>query len=164
VAGYFTALRSSRRGQFIRLVSGGREFGRDAPRSEKGEVHWRSEFVSDAMAITPAINGEREEVTAMRWKCMDTWCKAGKRRSSVYLSNSAAVNACTVAGILYWPELSTAMISKCYPVYLVTSHGGDGTNLCAGRSPAVRLPRWRPDLVQALYHGTASSVSLTAIV
>jgi hypothetical protein len=52
---------------------------------------------------------------------------------------------CTVAGILYWPELSTAMISKCYPVDLVTSHGGDGTNLCAGRSPAVRLPRWRPD-------------------
>jgi hypothetical protein len=101
VAGNFTALQSSRRGQFIRLVSGGREFGRDAPRSEKGEVHWRSEFVSDAVAITPAINGEREEVTAMRWKCMDTRCKAGKRRSSVYLSNSSTMNACTVAGILY---------------------------------------------------------------
>ena len=64
---------------------------------------------------------------------MDTRCKAGKRRSSVHLSNFVAVNACTVAGILYWPELSTAMISKCYPVDLVTSHGGDGTNLCAGR-------------------------------
>jgi hypothetical protein len=164
VAGYFTALRSSRRGQFIRLVSGGREFGRDARRSEKGEVHWRSEFVYDAVAITPAINGEREEATAMRWKCMDTRCKAGKRRSSVHLSNFVAVNACTVAGILYWPELSTTMISKCYPVDLVTSHDGDGMNLCAGRSPAVRLPRWWPDLFWTLYHGTASSISLTAIV
>jgi hypothetical protein len=99
-------LRSSWCLQFIGLVSGGREFGRDARRSEKGEVPWCSESVSDVVAITPAINGEREEVTAMRWKCMDTRCKAGKRRSSVYLSDFAAVNA------VRWPEYFT---SRSYP-------------------------------------------------
>jgi hypothetical protein len=67
--------------------------------------------VSDAVAITPAINGEREEVTAMRWKCMDTRCKAGKQRSSVYLSNSATVNALyggrntLLAGVIHGDDL-----------------------------------------------------------
>jgi hypothetical protein len=58
-------------------------------------------------------------------------------------------------------SLSTTVISKCYPVDLVTSHGGDGTNLCVGRSPAVRLPRWRSDPILLLYHGDSSQMNLT---
>jgi hypothetical protein len=68
----------------------------------------------------------------------------------------------TVVGHVYGRSLSTAMISKCYPVDLVTSHGGDGTNLYAGRSPAVSLPRWRPDPHGTLYHHELSSEHLTA--
>jgi hypothetical protein len=51
------------------------------------------------------------------------------------------------AGIVYWPELSTAAIflrtralSSCFG----HNHGGDGTNLRAGRSSAVSKPRWQP--------------------
>jgi hypothetical protein len=49
------------------------------------------------------------------------------------------------AGLIYWPELTTTMIFRCYPVDLIANHSGDGTNLREERSPAVRLPRWRSD-------------------
>jgi hypothetical protein len=48
------------------------EFSEDARRSEEGEFTGAKEFVSYAVAVTSVINGEREQVTAMRWKCLDT--------------------------------------------------------------------------------------------
>ena len=82
----------------------------DARRSEEGGAHWRSEFVSYAVAVTPAINEEREQVTAMRWKCLDTRRKAGKRRSPAYLSDSTAVSLVRWSELFTGRGLSTAMI------------------------------------------------------
>ena len=42
--------------------------------------YWRNEFVSHAVAVTPVINGEREQVTALRWKGIDMRHKAGRWR------------------------------------------------------------------------------------
>jgi hypothetical protein len=82
----------------------------DARQSEEGGVHWRSEFMSYAVAVTPAINGEREQVTAMRWKCLDTRRKAGRRRSPAYLSDSVAVNLVRRSELFTGWGLSAAMI------------------------------------------------------
>jgi hypothetical protein len=102
--------------QFIELVGGDREFeGRRAAAGE-GESYWRNEIVSYVVAVTPVINGEREQVTAMRWKCLDTRHKAGRRRSPTCLSGS------TAASFVRWPEYFNG---RAYPrrrapsVYLV---------------------------------------------
>jgi hypothetical protein len=47
-------------------------FSGDARRSDEGEEHWRSGLVSYTVAISPVINGKREQATAMRWKELDT--------------------------------------------------------------------------------------------
>jgi hypothetical protein len=91
-----------------------------------------------------------------RQRCSDTWRKAERRRSPAFLSNSVAVNACTVAGIFYRSELSTAMISKRYPLTPSTSWAGGGTNRDGNRSSAVGLSRCRSDLQRTLYHGVSS--------
>jgi hypothetical protein len=44
----------------------------DARAVEGGRGHWRNGLVSNAVAIAPVINGEREQVMAMRWKGLDT--------------------------------------------------------------------------------------------
>jgi hypothetical protein len=66
--------------------------------------------VSYAVAVTPAINGERVQVTAMRWKCLDTRRKAGRRRSLAYLSDSTAVNLVRRPELFTGWGLSAAMI------------------------------------------------------
>jgi hypothetical protein len=82
----------------------------DARRSEEGGVHWRSEFVSYAVAVTPTINGEREQVTAMRWKCLDTRGKAVRRWLPAYLSDSAAVSLVRRPELFTGRGFSAAMI------------------------------------------------------
>ena len=90
--------------------------------------YWRNEFVSYAVAVTPAINGEREQVTAMQWKCLDTWRKAGRRQSSACLSNSAAVS------LVRRPEYFTGRTyprrrdSGYYLINMSTNRDAGGTN------------------------------------
>jgi hypothetical protein len=52
-------------------VSGGREFEGGRAAVGGGRGHWRNGLVSNAVAIAPVINGEREQVMAMRWKGLD---------------------------------------------------------------------------------------------
>jgi hypothetical protein len=66
------------------------EFGRDARRSEEGEFTGAREFVSNAVAVTPASHGELQGFTATRWRHSGTWHKAGRRRSPASLSAQAA--------------------------------------------------------------------------
>jgi hypothetical protein len=58
VARYLTTLRSSGRLQFIERSSGGQELQRSRAAVGEGEVHWRDEFVSYVVAVTPVINEE----------------------------------------------------------------------------------------------------------
>jgi hypothetical protein len=81
-------------------------FSGDARRSEEGKVTGAREFVSYIVAVTPAINGELERVTAMRWRRLDTRHKAGRRRSPACLSESTAMND------VRWPEYFTG---RSYP-------------------------------------------------
>jgi hypothetical protein len=60
--------------------------------------YWHNEFMTYAVAVTPAINGEREQVTAMQWKCLDMRRKAGRRRSPASSTDSTVVSA------VRWPE------------------------------------------------------------
>jgi hypothetical protein len=75
--------------------------GKDARRSEEGKFHWRCGFVASTVAFIPAINGESQWLTAMRWRYSGTWHKAGTRRSPTFLSDS------TVACAVRWPDLFT---------------------------------------------------------
>jgi hypothetical protein len=77
------------------------EFSKDARRSEEGELTGALDWCPITVAVTPVINGEREQVTAMRWKCLDTRHKAGRRRSPACLSGS------TAASSVRWPEYFT---------------------------------------------------------
>jgi hypothetical protein len=52
-----------------------------------------------------------------RQRCLDTWHKAEQRRSPAFLSNSAAVNACTVAGIFYRPEFIPGDVHQVLSTY-----------------------------------------------
>jgi hypothetical protein len=57
VAGYFTALRSSRRAQFIGLASGGGEFGRAVLAAGEGRRAQCVGKVSFTVAVAPVIAG-----------------------------------------------------------------------------------------------------------
>ena len=100
----------------------------DARRSEEGEFTGAREFVSYAMAVTPAINGELKQVTAMRWRCLDTRRKAERRQSPTCLSNS------TAASFVRWPEYFTGRTyprrrdSGYYLINLSTNRDAGGTN------------------------------------
>jgi hypothetical protein len=105
----------------------------DARRSEEGEFTGARESVSYAVAVTPAINGELKQVTAMRWRCLDTQRKAGRRRSPACISES------TAASSVRWPKyftgrsLSTATYSERYLLTLSTNRNGGCTNHGGGR-------------------------------
>jgi hypothetical protein len=117
--------------------------------------------VSNAIAIALVINGEREQVVVMRWKGLDTRRKAGRRWFTGELSDSTAINRVRRPELFIGRSLSPATYTRCYPLTPSTSWTGGGTNRGGNRSPAVSLPRWRSDPVQALYHGRAPSDSLT---
>jgi hypothetical protein len=92
-------------------------------------------------------------------RCKDkaTRRTAGRRRSPAKLSDFTAVYACTVAGIFYRPELSTAMISKRCPLTPSTSWAGDGTN-----RGGIGRQRWvsrAGGLIQFCYCTMASTYS-----
>jgi hypothetical protein len=101
----------------------------DARRSEEGEFTGAREFVSYAMAVTPAINGELKQVTAMRWRCLDTRRKAGRRQSPACISESTVQCPEYFAG----RSLSTATYSERYPLTQSTNRNGGGTNHGGGR-------------------------------
>jgi hypothetical protein len=137
VAGCAMTLRTWRRAQLIEPASGGQEFERRRAAVGGWRVHWRKEFVSYAVAVTPMINREREQVTVMRWKCLDTRHKAGRRRSPACLSGSIATSS------LRWPKYFTGRTYprwwslhdiKRYPVDLIANHAGEGTNRGGGSS------------------------------
>jgi hypothetical protein len=166
VAGYFTALRSSRRAQFIGLASGDREFGRDTRRPEEGKFHWRSGFVASTVAVISAINGESLRLTAMRWRYSGTWHKVERQRSPACLSTSTA--ACAVR----WPDLFMAGVihdgDSCLipsAIHLVsTNHGDQKCESAHGGRRRRDILRWWSDPHKTLYHGMLHSVNLTAIV
>jgi hypothetical protein len=113
------------------------------------------EFVSYAVAVTPVINGEREQVTAMRWKCLDTRHKAGRRWSPARLSGS------TAASSVRWPEYFTGRNLSTVMIFLRLQVLSSWSN-CKSRQRGHELwqgfvggeMRWCSDLVQALYHGS----------
>jgi hypothetical protein len=55
-----------------------------------GEVTGVREFVSYAVAITPAMDRGLQRFTAIWWRCQGTWRQAGQRLSSASLSAQAA--------------------------------------------------------------------------
>ena len=58
MAGRLTTLRSSRRGQFIDVASGGDEFGRAVQAAGAGEERGCGEHVFIAVAVTPVVYEE----------------------------------------------------------------------------------------------------------
>jgi hypothetical protein len=106
VAGCMMILRSSRRLQFIERNSGGAQFGHEVLATGEGEDYWRRGFVATTVAVIPAINGESQWFTAMRWRYSGTWHKAGRRRSPACLSSSTATSS------VRWSDLFT---SRTYP-------------------------------------------------
>ena len=64
MAGRLTILRSSRRGQFIDVASGGDEFGRAVLAAGGEEEACRGEYVAIAVASSPATMGRVEGVMA----------------------------------------------------------------------------------------------------
>jgi hypothetical protein len=92
------------------------------------EEYWRNEFVSHAVAVTPVINGEREQVTALRWKGIDMRHKAERRRSPACLSESTAASSVRWLEYFTGRSLSTATYSERYPLTQSTNRDGDGTN------------------------------------
>jgi hypothetical protein len=148
-------LRSSRWLQFIGRDSGGHEFQWWRAAVRGGEGHWRAWI---RVLHRGSYSSDQRGARASHGDAVETLRHAAQSRKAAVTGVLIRIHRderCTVAGILYWPELSTAMIFKCYPVDLVTNHGGNGTNLCAGMSPTVRLPRWRSDPFQLLYHGVS---------
>jgi hypothetical protein len=166
VAGYFTALRSSRRAQFIGLASGGHEFRRDTRQPEEGKFHWRSGFVASTVAVIPAIIGESLRLMVMRWRYSGTWDKVERRRSLACLSTSTA--PCAVR----WPDLFMAGVihggDSCLipsAIHLVSINHGDQKRESAHDGRRRRdILRWRSDPHKTLYHGMLHSVNLTTIV
>jgi hypothetical protein len=156
--------RSERWRQFIASNGGGVQFHQGVLAAGEEKRYWRNKFVSYVVAVTPAINREREQVTTMQWKWLDTRRKTGRRRSPVCLSDSVAVSLVRrpeyFTGRTY-PRLWSLHDFKCYPVDLVANHGGEGTNLrttivsgelnCAGSLIHFSL----------LYYRELHSVSLT---
>jgi hypothetical protein len=65
-------------------------FSGDARRSEEGEVTSAREFVSYAVAVTPAMDRGLQRFTAIRWRCQGTWRQAVRRLSPASLSAQAA--------------------------------------------------------------------------
>jgi hypothetical protein len=138
-------LRSWRWLQFIGLVSGGREFERRRAATGGGRVYWRTwirvlcrgSYSGDQRRVRTGHGDavERCRYVARGWVAAVTGVLIRFHRSQPGMA----------AGLIYWPELSTAMIFRCYPVDLIANHSGDGTNLREERSPTVRLPRWRSD-------------------
>jgi hypothetical protein len=92
------------------------------------------------VASTPVIDEEREQVTAVRWKGLDTRHKAEGRRSPACLSDS------TAASLVRRPELFTG---RSYP----RRHDSDGylinpsTNRDAGGTNRGGDHRRRAELV-----------------
>jgi hypothetical protein len=66
--------------------------GDDARRPGKQGATGVVDLCPVTVAISPAINGELKQVTAMRWRCLDTRRKAGRRRSPACLSDSTAAS------------------------------------------------------------------------
>jgi hypothetical protein len=96
------------------------------------EEYWRNEFVSHGVAVTPVINGEREQVTALRWKGIDTRHKAERWRSPACLSESTAASSVRWLEYFTSRSLSTATYSERYPLTQSTNRDGDGTNRGGG--------------------------------
>jgi hypothetical protein len=66
--------------------------GDDARRPGKQGATSAVDWCPVTVAISPAINGELKQVTAMRWRCLDTRRKAIRRRSLACLSDSTAAS------------------------------------------------------------------------
>jgi hypothetical protein len=66
--------------------------GDDARRPGKQGAIGAVDWCPVTVAISPAINGELKQVTAMRWRCLDTRRKAERRQSPTCLSNSTAAS------------------------------------------------------------------------
>ena len=49
-------------------------------RPERGKVTGASELVATVMSTTPVIDRKLKRITAMRWRCSDTWRKVVRRR------------------------------------------------------------------------------------
>ena len=126
-------------------------FGRYRAAVGSEEEHRCSEYVFHDVAVTPVIDGKLEGVTAMRWRGWDTRRKAGRWLSPAFLSASTVVTQYGGRSSLLveaYPRRRTPVL----PTYLRTTWTGCRTNHGGNRSPAVKLPRWRPDPLGLLYH------------
>jgi hypothetical protein len=66
--------------------------------------------------------------------------------------------------ICLWPELSTTTYTGCYPLTPSTNWTNGGMNRGGNWSSAVKLPRWRSDLLRHCTMAMSDSVHLTVNV
>jgi hypothetical protein len=76
-------------------------FGRATRRPEVRKNPGRGEYVSRGVAVVPAIDGELEEVVAVRWKVRATRRTAGRRRFTGGLISFHRGEHGTAAGTFY---------------------------------------------------------------
>jgi hypothetical protein len=148
-----TTLWSSRRGQFIRITSGGREFGRDTRRPEERKLYWCSGFVASTVAVIPVINGEARGSHGDAVVRLGHAVDNGDGTTAMRFQSEGVEKG---EGYHGWPGWHPAhrrqgsLLSRAY--LMATAHesrratiNGGSTNLCAGRSPATSEQRWRSD-------------------
>jgi hypothetical protein len=131
VAGCVMILRSSHWPQFILSESGGREFERRCAAVRGVESYWRADWCPITVAVIPAINGESQRVTAMRWRCLGTWHKAERRQSPARLSEVTAVSAVRWSDLFTgrsYPRRGPLLDPKRYPHDPSTNRSDDGMN------------------------------------
>jgi hypothetical protein len=103
-------LRSSWWLQFILGKSGGREFEQRRAAVGEGEEHWRSGWVS---YYRGNLSGDQRRVTTSHSDAVEILGHVAPSRETAVAGELIQIRRgeCgTVAGIVYWPELSTTTI------------------------------------------------------